>query len=164
MRTFCSKCIKVTLPWLDFPGLVSEPHWLWAWEEWVMDLPWERMELWPSGCSVPAPFWPPFAPSPCPSPTWHFFFHFVQWELKSLPHKIKHWEKEGYSYLFSMYLEILCVLVLSIILMAFRVFSARFLSYLSGLLRFLSNSKVESCRYAKTRNNYVNRLKHKLWK
>lgn len=93
-----------------------------------------------------------------------FFFHFVQWELQSLPHKIKHWEKEGYSYLFSMYLEILCVLVLSIILMAFRVFSARFLSYLSGLLRFLSNSKVESCRYAKTRNNYVNRLKHKLWK
>jgi len=35
-------------------------------------------------------------------------------------------------------------LTLSIFLMAFRVFSARFRSYLSGLFRFLSNSKVES--------------------
>jgi hypothetical protein len=35
-------------------------------------------------------------------------------------------------------------LTLSIFLIAFKVFSARFLSYLSGLFRFLSNSKVVS--------------------
>lgn len=47
-------------------------------------------------------------------------------------------------YLRSMCLASLMVLTLSIFLMAFSVFSARVLSYLSGLLRFLSNSKVVS--------------------
>jgi len=49
------------------------------------------------------------------------------------------------NYLVSICLASLLDLTLSIVLMAFRVFSVRFLSYLSGLLRFLSNSKVESC-------------------
>ena len=53
------------------------------------------------------------------------------------------------NYLVSMCLASLLDLTLSIVLMAFRVFSVRFLSYLSGLLRFLSNSKVESCKILK---------------
>lgn len=48
------------------------------------------------------------------------------------------------KYLFSWCLSSLTILTLSIFLMALRVFSVRFLSYLSGLFLFLSNSKVES--------------------
>lgn len=50
------------------------------------------------------------------------------------------------KYLFSWCFASLSTLTLSIFLMAFSVFSARFLSYLSGLFLFLSNSNVESWR------------------
>lgn len=60
-----------------------------------------------------------------------------------------------------MWSDALSDLILSIFLMAFRVFSARFLSYLSGLLRFLSNSNVESwCKKKRNRNHAVFWYKH----
>ena len=54
--------------------------------------------------------------------------------------------KRGRTNLISWCFASLRTLTLSIFFMALSVFSARFLSYLSGLFLFLSNSKVESFR------------------
>jgi len=69
--------------------------------------------------------------------------------MSKRPNKIlcKHFQYKQIGikeHLFLWCLSSLVTLILSIFGIAFRTFSATFLSYLSGLFRFLSNSKVES--------------------
>jgi hypothetical protein len=66
------------------------------------------------------------------------------WNCKAFQKTYIYNTSRSQSYLFLWCLSSLPTLILSILGIALSTFSARFLSYLSGLFRFLSNLKVES--------------------
>ena len=132
------------LPWVDSLPLLEIP-WPWSSEECKIYPPWEQMGLSPSWCFAPAPLLP-LSSAGLSFPSFCKMFSIpCQMIFIILPICIYEQMMRRTNYLVSICLASLLDLTLSIVLMAFRVFSVRFLSYLSGLLRFLSNSKVESC-------------------